>query len=231
MYESIDDLRKTCFEIIERRFPKRGKILLLSLTGSRAFGWTAPNFDYDVHGIFICDEYWEWLHSGIKAIDLSLWDLEHVSRDVEYQYFETFQNLSNPIFVHPAFDHANMIGFCTVMSCDEHAIKFQYKQLDAFENPRTALHCYRIPLVMLHWLKYGEFELNIFKINEEYGCEMLELCRDHYTYHKQVEINYNKVRKELDYLLREVQKEKKRCERKTFDREKFEEWKNRMLAI
>ena len=52
--------------LIKERLPAKAKILILSLTGSRAFGWAADNLDYDIHGIFVCNHvYWDWVYMGM----------------------------------------------------------------------------------------------------------------------------------------------------------------------
>lgn len=182
----------------------RIQVLLLSLTGSRAFGWAGKNFDYDVHGVFAREGYWDNVHNGVAGIDLNLWELRHIVKmDIEYHHFETFQNMANPIYIHPKFDYETMMGFCSIRGCDEGSIRQQYRMLEVHENPRTALHCYRIAMVRNHWLVERSFELDVFKMAEEYRAEIgatLEALRESYVNHKPFH-DYDRVRRELGILL------------------------------
>jgi hypothetical protein len=225
MPRNVEELKSTAVAQAEERLPPNAKILLLSLTGSRAFGWAAENFDYDVHGIYACRDYWDWVHLGKDGIDLNLYELEHIFWDVHYQHFEVFQNLSNPIYVHPGFDFAGLMDLCTPRACDEFSIRSQYRWLELQPNPRTALHSYRIVMVQLYWLENRRFELDVFKLNDIYRCEMLPLCRDAYAYGKNVEIDYAKVKEELGRLLDEFRKAKAKCASEGLDEEKFSRWK------
>ena len=148
-----------------------GRVCFLSLTGSRAFGWAGPDMDWDIHGVFAKEGYWDHVHSGAGGVDLNLWELSHVEGDIRYQHFESFMNWSNPFYVRPGFDHAGLYSFLTPKAVAGKRLDV-LQQIEAFRatgDARAALHAYRIMMVPLHWLEAGKFELNIFRLNEIHG--------------------------------------------------------------
>ena len=209
-----------------RRIMPDGKVLHLSLTGSRAFGWADDRFDYDVHGIIYRDNYWDWVHNGEQGIDLNLWHLRHIFYDIQYQHFEMFQNMANPFF--STFDWKGMIELCTAKACDEYSILMQYDMLRRSEYSRTALHCYRVVMIRVHWLETREFELNIFKINEKWGFKMLQPLKEHYL-GRRLTIDYDEVWKELDQLFEYFRELKASVGEESLDVERFSEWKTKVL--
>jgi predicted nucleotidyltransferase len=212
------------FKLIQKKLAKKGEILVLSLTGSRAFGWANENYDYDIHGIFAAKNYWGYVHSGEEGFDINLYELWHVLRDIQYQSFEFFMNISNPFYINPKFDFKGLMKFCTIEAIRQKRgdILRQIQEFETFKNPRAALHSYRILMVPIYFLKRKKFELNIYKINRAYKFKQLEKLKIAYTQGKEG-WSEKEVKKDLDRLLKEYDR---LCQKKgeKLDMKKAESW-------
>jgi predicted nucleotidyltransferase len=168
--------KKRVIKLIKERLPKNGRILVLSLSGSRAFGWADERYDYDIYGIFAAKNYWDYVHSGKEEFDINLYELDHVLSEIQYQHFEFFMNISNPFYIHPGFDFRGLMSFCTIEAVRQKRgdILRQIKEFEITKNPRAALHAYRILMVPIYFLKRKKFELNVYKINRIYKFKQLE---------------------------------------------------------
>ena len=199
------------FKLIQQKLPKNGKILVLSLTGSRAFGWANENYDYDIHGIFAAKNYWGYVHNGEEGFDINLYELGHALRDIQYQSFEFFMNISNPFYINPKFDFKGLIRFCTIEAVRQKRgdILRQIQEFEISKNPRAVLHAYRILMVSIYFLKRKKFELNIYKINRAYKFKQLEKLKIAYIQReegwseKEVKRDLNRLLKEYDRLCQE----------------------------
>jgi predicted nucleotidyltransferase len=211
-------------ELIKRRLPKNGKILVLSLTGSRAFGWANENYDYDIHGVFAAKNYWDYVHSGEEGFDINLYEFGHTLQDIQYQHFEFFMNISNPFYIHPKFDLKKLMRFCTIEGVKQKRgdILRQVQEFETFKNPRAALHSYRILMVPIYFLKKGKFELNVYKLNKSYKFKQLEKLKIAYTQGKG-EWSEKEVKRDLNRLLKEYDR---LCQKKgeKLDMEKTKKW-------
>jgi len=221
------DWKDEVTQIINEILPENSQILLLSLTGSRAFGWAGDNMDYDVHGIFLCPNYWDWVHLGKKAYDINLYEFTHILSDMQYQHFTTFMNLSNPFHIHPKFDFDKLLSFCTPLAAKYKGedIKSQINRFDNDNSPRTALHAYRIMMVPLHFLESRKFELNIFKLNESYGFKELDSLKAVYSTCRGA-FSKEQVKQDLDYLYGLYISEIEKCETSKVDMQQANEWFN-----
>jgi predicted nucleotidyltransferase len=219
---------KRVIELIKGGLPASGKILVLSLTGSRAFGWANENYDYDIHGVFAAKNYWDYVHSGREGFDINIWELDHLWSDIYYQHFEFFMNISNPFYVHPKFDFKGLMKFCTIEGVKQKRgdILRQIKEFEITNNPRAALHAYRILMVPIYFLKKKKFELNIFKINRFYKFKQLEKLKIAYTQGKEG-WSEKEVEKDLTRLLKEYDKLCSKKEEK-LDMKKAEDWLAKM---
>jgi len=178
-----------------KMLPKEAKLLWLSFTGSRTFGWGLKNFDYDIHGVFYYPDWFDYVHYGGnvggKGLDLNLHNLDHVLYMSFYHpSFETMVNLSNPVYVsdkriYELFEkyilsNINELFFWRSM------VDNQLNWLRGYFHPRTALHTYRVILQPIYFMKYRRIKHNIFEINEELGLGLkgIYICRDLYNEHK-----------------------------------------------
>lgn len=230
------EIRKQILDVVNDRLPDNGKILCLSLTGSRAFGWANERMDYDIHGMFVCKNYWDWVCYGEKGLDINLYELEYLfTRLPKYLSFEFFQNISNPIYLNPEFDYYELMSLCAPTLCYEPTREI--KALEADFHPRAALHCYRVLMVPIHFLKTRTFELNIFKINEDYKFEMLPLLK--WAYLSSIEGRGRAfedkeekiIKQDLEKLLKEFRVLKENFRDEKIDTEKLEKWKEKATKI
>ena len=182
-----------------------------------------------MHGIYYKENYWDWVHNGIEGVDLNLWELRHIFMDIKYQHFEMFQNMANPIY--SIIDWEEMLRLCTSRACDEYSIILQYDRLRHHEYSRTALHCYRVAMVRIHWLETRDFELDVFRINQRWGLKMLEPLRQEYTERKSRSVDYSIVWKELDFLLDTFRSLKTAVGEETLDEDRFSRWKMETLRV
>jgi hypothetical protein len=198
--------------IITQCLPSNAKILFLSLTGSRAFGWASDTQDYDVHGVFFSDGYWDWVHNGKQGYDINLYEFSHIASDIRNQHFEQFMNWSNPFYIDPKFDHSRLMQFCTTDAVKQKQadIDAQINRLKFDKSPRTALHTYRILMVPLSFLENQKFQLDLFKINEKYGFQQLSKLKDAYN-GRNYTFDIAQVTQDIDYLLNEFKQKLPIC--------------------
>jgi predicted nucleotidyltransferase len=214
-------------QLIKSRLPNYSEVLVLSLTGSRAFGWGDERYDYDVHGIFAAKDYWDYVHLGKEGFDINLWELGHVWSDIYYQHFEFFMNLSNPFYIHPKFNFKSLMNFCKTQAV--HNIKEDIlRQIHEFEitrSPRSALHSYRMLMIAIHFLKTKRFILNIYELNKKYKFVQLEKLKQAYIQGGEWEVK--EVKNNLNHLLKEYYR-LCRGKKEEPDIKKAEQWLERM---
>jgi predicted nucleotidyltransferase len=231
--EGMDEkIAKRVIEKIKMKLPSEGRILVLSLTGSRAFGWGGEGYDYDVHGIFVAKNYWEYVHTGEEGFDINLWEFSQIWPLIEEQSFEAFMNFSNPFYIHPKFDYRGFMRLCTAEAVKRkrYDIEHQVREFEATKNPRAALHSYRILMVPIYFLKKKKFELNIFKINNKYyHFKEIEKLKAAYT-RGEKGWNFKRVKKDLARLKKEYDRLCKKKEEK-LDLEKAQKWFAKMKKI
>lgn len=231
--EQIDiKLGKKIYSFIKRKFPKRVKILLLSLTGSRAFGWANENYDYDIHGLFYAKNYWGYCHSGEMGWDINLYEFSKFFNYLiwGYQSFEGFMNLSNPFYLDKDFDFKGFLKLCTPeqVKAIEGDIERQIREFETTGNPRAGLHAYRILMVPIFYLRTGKFQLNVFKINKRYKFKQLEKLKRSYI-KREGEFNFKEVMRDLKKLKREYESLLK-VKKKKLDKEKAKKWYEKIIS-
>jgi len=161
----------------------RARILILSHTGSRAFGWGDERFDVDVHGVFALKGYWDYVHSGEEGTDLNLHEMEHLVWIVlYYKSGEGVTNLFNPVYLDPGFKFSEMLELVNEEFFRGETVEHELFRLHQYFHPRTALHAYRVMLVPIHFLVTRKPELNVFRISEALGLGLrgIEMCREAY---------------------------------------------------
>ena len=220
---------KRVIEIIKKKLPPGGQILVLSLTGSRAFGWANEHYDYDIHGIFAAKNYWDYVHGGEEEFDINIWELSHLWSDIYYQHFEFFMNISNPFFIHQKFDYKRLMRFCKIEAVKQKRpdILRQIQEFEITKLPRAALHAYRILMVPIYFLKRKKFELNVFKINKIYKFKQLEKLKIAYLQGGE-DWNEKEVKRDLNYLLKEYDRLCQKKKEEKLDIKEAEKWLEKM---
>jgi hypothetical protein len=214
---------------------KKPEILCLSLTGSRAFGWSDEKLDYDIHGLFASKDYWDTVHFGNRYYDINLHELNYTfSRLPRFLSFEFFQNIANPVYIHPKFDLKTFLSFCLPSFCYDPFMDIS--KLDKYFLPRTVLHCYRIYLLQIYFMKYRKFELDIFKASEKlkYNFTILPILKKAYLEKpsgmgRELKPSEKKtIKKDFKKLAHDFDKLKEKYKDEKFDLEGFEKWKIKM---
>lgn len=188
-------------------------LLLLSLTGSRAFGWAGDDYDYDIHGIFCAQNWFDYVHYGGHIenipIDLNLHSLDHVLYMAFYHpSAETLLNLTEPFWSAPGFYELferYILANVNKLFFYEFTVQSELHRLTYNFHSRTALHAYRVLLYPIYWAKTGKLVKNIYRIIEELGLELKGPyeCREAYQTGQKEKCREDVVRAELDRLYEE----------------------------
>jgi len=229
--EIDDPVFNKLWEITVTRLPYDARVLLLSHTGSRAYGWSWYNFDMDIHGIFACKNWFDWVHIGIMSFDLNLYELGHIlNMDLYYKHGDVMINLGNPIYLDPEFPFDEMLDLISTDFWHDSMVEYQIAQLKTYFNSRTALHTYRVMIVPMFFMKHGYFEHNIFKASIDLGLDLegIYICREAYLASKNIvkrDPRLSDKEKELVWreirMLREKFYEYKKKYYKPWDNEKY----------
>lgn len=219
------------WELVATRLPYDARVLILSHTGSRAYGWSWYNFDMDIHGVFACKDWWDWVHLGKNTFDINMYELGHLLfMDLYYKHGEVMINLGNPIYLDPEFPFDEMLDLISTDFWHDSTVDYQIAQLRTHFSARTALHTYRVMIVPMYFMRFGRFEHNIFRAAIELGLELEGpyICREAYlAVHKIThrssylsEEEQNLVWREIK-MLREMFAEYKKKYYKPWDQEKY----------
>lgn len=197
-------------EIVKERLPEDVIILIMSHTGSRAFGWGSERMDIDIRGVFYTTKpYWDWVHIGLEGYDITMISLEHLKYDIYYRHWTVFENLSKPFLIHPAFDFNGFMRLCKADCIKYHmpSIKSEILRFKhVHKSPRAGLHCYRQLMVPIYFLDTGRIEIDCTKLNREvFHCKQFDLMVDSYKYGKKVKIDWDEAVKDYDRLLGELE--------------------------
>jgi len=193
----------TALQMINDRLHPEATIVLLSLTGSRAFGWGNERYDWDVHGIIAKPKWWSKVHLGERGYDINLNELTPTLRK-STTFWTIYEDLSNPFFIHPDFDFDRWQSFCTMENARNNigSVRYQLARHNTYsKDVRTALHTYRIMMVPLHFIDTGSLEINIYKCNKTLNMTQIEPLRQAYTRQKKRDpIDWQVVHDEIEVL-------------------------------
>ena len=221
-FHSVEkEKKKRIIKIIKKKFSKKAKILVLSLSGGRAFGWANKHSDYDIYGIFAAKNYWDSVNASEHGFDINLWKL---SDPIYYRSLEFFMDVSNPFYLHPKFDFKGFLKFCTIKTAKEFRgdILRQIKNFEIVKSPKNALHAYGSLMRSIYFLKKKKFELNVFKINRAYKFGQIEKLKIARTQGGK-DLDEKEIKRDLAKLLEEYDK---LCQKKKekLDIEEAKKW-------
>jgi len=204
----LDEKRKDeIIAMIEELLPPDAKIILLSHTGSRAFGWSWYNYDFDIHGIYKRTNYWDFVHLGRSYYDINLYELAHIiDMDIPRKHSDVLMNMLNPFYLDDDFPFDDFIKVTIPSFLDIRPIIQQIERFKFDLLPRSALHAYRLILVPLYLLLKGKPKLNVFIIAKELSLELrgLILCRNRYIAEHIGEEKKYLEQEEVQDILREL---------------------------
>ena len=219
-------------KIVRDRLPEDAEIVILSFTGSRAFGWGSIYHDIDVRGIFAKKDWWDWVHIGIEKYDITLYELRHLFYCVEHRYFPIYYDLAKPIYINPKFDYKTFLKLLSAENIRMHmyTIKLERQRFRLRRHARSALHCYKERLIPLYWLKTGKLEVNIWVLSDYFNLKYPKILANAYANRKPVDVNWDEVEKELDELEMMLEEELKK-RRDVLDWDLYITWRRKMELV
>lgn len=166
-------MQDRALDFTNRNVPVDSQAVLLSSTGSRAFGWAADSLDHDIHGAYSGSDWFDWVHYGREGLDLNLHNIEHLCVGVMwYRRGSVFVNVTNPFHIHSDFDFQGMVDLAAPEFYPPSALDYELWKARNGGGPRTALHAYRIALFPLHLFETGQVEHNIFQAARNLGLDL-----------------------------------------------------------
>jgi hypothetical protein len=234
--EPTEEEKERVKQLFLEKTQGKAKIILMSHTGSRAFGWSSKNYDFDIHGYFHYPKWFDYVHAGEEGYDLNMWSLGHlISMELQYKHGTTIANMGNPFYIDKDFPYDELLDLVTpdFFTLDEADTELYH--FTQYNSPRQALHCYRAILVPLYFLRKRKFVLNIYKIADEMSLNLkgIYLCRDAYI----GELKRNLTKDERDSIvfelthLREVFKNELKSHVEQFDLQKYEKFCSKLREI
>lgn len=180
--------RERALEIARNRLPDRAELAIVSHTGGRAFGWGTDKHDWDVHGFFVCDDWFRQVHSDKESYDMTLRNIDSFERPRwETRRFKQFYDKGGaPIFINEKFDYEGWFEELTpetVLNVFPHATQLQLDRLHSQFNVRSACHTYKELMIPLHFLLNGDIEPNVVhKVNphDDFQYDGLDACAECY---------------------------------------------------
>ncbi len=227
---------KHLLKLIKNRLPKKSQILVLSLSPNGTFGRRNERLNYNIiNGIFACKNYWGTLKLNKNGFNINLHELEYVGSYIpDYLPFEFFQNITNPIYIHPKFDYKGLISFCSFISISEPINELIIIQSNYHFNLSSALSCYQALLIPLYFLETKKIKTNIFKINKKYKLKMLSILMQITktgVYPASLGEKEKKIIKyDIEKLLKKFRKLKEKLKNEKIDTEKLEKWREKANA-
>jgi len=224
--------------IIESKLPSDGKVVCLSLTGSRSYGWASEKSDWDIRGIFSAKNHWDWVHysyrdTEIKAvIDISLYRLQSfLSQSFPSISFEFFREMANPIYLDQKFDYKGLMSFCYPQFC--HEPEYDLIMFEKFGNVKNALQAYRILMIQINFLKTNIIETNIFELNQKFKFKILSSLRKKYQEGKPLTLKEREeIKKDLEKLLNEFRETKnKKVTEIPIETQRWKAWQDKMKKL
>jgi len=228
--EPNEEEKERVKQLFTRKTRGIAKIILLSHTGSRAFGWSTRMHDLDIHGYFYAEDFFDYVHSGDDAFDLNMYDLKHlITMELPYKYGHNLMNMGNPFYIDKDFPYNELLDLITqdFFTLDEPVEELQ--RFRKYKSPRTALHGYRACLVPIYFLEKRRFLLNIFKINAELDLKLqgIYTCRDIYAgglHRNLTEDEVKLIESEIEQMIELLKETKEKYANITFDKIKYNEF-------
>ena len=223
-----EEEKKRAINLIKVRLGT-GNILILSLTGSRAFGWGSKIYDIDIRGIYEKENYWSYCHLGLPPFDINLSEMRGLFYSVKSRSWTIFEDLSKPFLVHPLFDFKKFMSLCSSGNVRYHlgTIEFQRIRAERWRDIRTILHAYRLLVVPLYFLETNTLEINVDLLNRIYlNSEILDSLIKEYKEGRNRRVNDKEwalINGELNNLW-SVLKETLDSTKDQFSMEDFKEW-------
>ena len=227
-----DEEKREILVLLKDGLPDDAVIVIVSGTGSRFFGWGSKSYDIDVRVVVARKNYWDTWHLGTRMYDMNCEELSHLAAGLRHRYWTIFEDLANPFYVDESFDFAEYQSLCTAGNVHNHmfTIANEVQKFNLAPGHRTALHAYRLQLCPLWFLRTGDIEVNVPKINAELGySNFIPTLAEEYSTLKRKEHPWAEIAAELDELHSMLKAEA--AERTDdLDKEKYASWWSRLQA-
>lgn len=224
-----EEKQKEVKTLIDEVLGDKAEVLLLCLTGSRAFGWGGSRYDIDIRGLYVAkDEYWDNCHYGKKSFDTTMEEIQHFLRDMKWRWI-LYEDMSMPFYIDDRFDWKGFQSFCASnhVSGQQYTTQSEINTLKRFKQVRKALHCYRQLMVPIEFLETGRILIDVSVLNEKFKSPWFPKLQNIYLHQNKENIDWNSVFEEIDMLQKRLNK---RLEENTskFDEEKFTTWRDEL---
>ena len=209
--------------------PDDARIMLLSHTGSRAFGWGADCYDIDCRLVVDLENHWDTFHDG-KHYDINAETFKHCLYGIKAAYWTTFEDMHYAFYLDDSWNHEEFKSLCNARNVKHHiyTIRTQIAQTKMTKNTRTALHTYRLLLAPIHIIRTGKMVPNIRELTPIYDIKYADTLADAYSSRKGASVDWDKVIAEIDGLY-ETMGLLLESEDAVFDYKTFERWKDRII--
>jgi hypothetical protein len=211
---------KRIFNLIKTTLPSpEAKILYLSLAGPRAWGWGNKTMPYEIYGVFHSKNLFNRIFFDSKKEKVHLLALKFLLDQIPYQLgFECALHFSLPIYSDPSFDYKKIFFSILPHLIARLPPEIEIKRSSILTNPEffdvnSILRHYFIFLVRIHFLKTGQIELNLIKLNKKYRFKMVPILKKkilssqssiELTEKKQIIKDFRKLLKDSIRLIRKV---------------------------
>lgn len=184
-----EEKQEEAIEMIQERLPSEARLLHLSYTGGRAFGWGPENTDIDLRGFYELDDWFTKCHISNNPFDGTLRNVYDADNpDLFWQRFKMYYDWSKPFYLHDDWDYnafMSRLNPSRVKHVYPHSTDMQISRMEKNFQARSACHTYKELLIPLHYLRTGEVESNINKLldKNDYGVQYYWDARDTYMEH------------------------------------------------
>jgi len=215
--------------LVEDILGERADVLLLCLTGSRAFGWGGSKYDIDIRGLYVANEdYWDNCHFGKRGFDVTMEEVQHFLRDMTWRWI-LYEDMSMPFYIDDRFDWKGFQSFCAAnhVKGQQYTMDTEIGRMKSSRQPRKTLHCYRQVLVPLNFLEIGEINIDVSVLNEKYNSPWFPKLQNIYLNDVKETIVWDEVFAEIDKFRERLHSALDK-DTSTFDAEKFAIWRKEL---
>lgn len=177
-----DEQAERAIDKVQRYLPDDAKLLQLSFTGGRAFGWGPDNTDIDMRGYFAKDDWFKTCHVADTKDqhDFTLKNVYDIDNpEIVWRRWKHFYDFSKTVYINEKWDqewYMNQVDVDSLTNEYPHSTKMQMNRMFDNFQARSVCHTYKEIMIPLHWLRTGEIESNVVKLSErgEFDVDGLE---------------------------------------------------------
>jgi len=221
--------------LIRTRLPPKSKILCLSLSGPRIFGWGDKRTPYQIYGIFRAKNFWHRIYFKNNEFEIYLSEFEYFLKELPFRRsLDCSTYFAKPFYLDKKFNYQILLSLLAPVVATED-LKDIIKRFLYIFYPELLLRCYWYLMMQIHYLRTGKIELNIFKLNKNYHFKTISILKkDYLSGKRKSDLKYKEqIKTDLKKLIQEFQKliSKREFKKITFDQEKWAKWKKELEKI